>query len=110
MKRVFGLCSLVFVLIMVSNAAFAYQSIKAKITVIQTWSGHDGPLIRLGDHSKSAGFCTRNDWYILPKTHQFYDENFSMLLAAKLADTPVTIKVDSGACVQNMPQIIHLDL
>lgn len=78
------------------------------ISKLSNFEAHGGPIVQLNDMSKTSGSCTRNDFFILETTHKFYDQNYSLLLAAKMAGKEVTVTVDNGDCVENMPRLKHL--
>ncbi len=97
-------------IIFVANAHAGYKTVTGKITRIQNWEGHGGPLIRMSDMSSTNGLCSRNDSYILPLTHKFFKENFSMLLASKMSDKEVTLFLPDTSCSEGFPRISNMQI
>lgn len=61
--------------------------------------------------SKTSELCARNDHYILPKNHPFAKENYSLLVAARVADKPITVAFSDDAtnkCFENFPRVFHM--
>ena len=96
--------------ISVSSAMASQVSLTTNIVRILNYEGHSGTLLTAEGTTATNGFCPRNDYYILPLTHQYYSQNYSLLLGAKLAGKKVTLILSSGNCVENMPKIMHIHL
>lgn len=102
---------LIFLLLLLSggvNAAVATAT--GTISSILTYEGHGGPLIALSDMTPTTGFCSRNDYYILPSTHKYMAQNYALLLGAKMAGQKVSITVDSVDCFEGFSRIRHINL
>lgn len=91
-------------IVLISTPVFSNDDIwiNGKIVRIQNWQGHGGNLIKMDNMTATAGACPRNDYYILPPNHQFYQQNFSMLLSARIGD--------KDKCIEGFPVVIHLSL
>ncbi|NOS74388.1 MAG: hypothetical protein HOP36_07595 [Methyloglobulus sp.] len=102
----------VFLLLCFSASAHtgSQVGIRGNIKILLNYEGHNGPLIQLSDMSVTNGFCPRNDYYILPKNHQYFRENYAVLLSAKLTGTPVSFVFTPGDCTDGLPRIAHLAL
>ena len=101
----------IFVTITFSTYSSAADvSVSTPITRILNYEGHSGTLYVPENASSTNGFCPRNDFYILPLSHQYYTQNYSLLLAAKLAGKKVVLVLSNGNCVENMPKILHVSL
>lgn len=90
----------------VANAAEITST--GTINQLQNYEGHDGPLIILSNMVPTSGSCPRNDYYILPLTHKYMAQNYTLLLSAQMAGKSVSVTVESGDCVQGLPRIKHL--
>ena len=77
---------------------------------LTNYEGHQGPIFALDDMSSSEGSCSRNDFFILPFGHKFFEENYSLLLAAKLAGKSVRVQFEMHDCVDSVPRLKHLSL
>jgi hypothetical protein len=109
--------SLATLLIVVSSVTMAVEliTVRGKINRISNYEGHSGTIFNLQDMAATAGQCTRNDFYMLLKptessTHTnghdgFFDEKYSMLLAAKLADREVIVALEKGKCPDGLPKV-----
>jgi hypothetical protein len=75
--------------------------------VLLLYEGHSGVLITMPGMTDSDG-CGRQDYYMLHKTHAYFEQIYAMLLAAKLADRAVTINL--GGCVDGMPNVRHVSI
>ena len=104
----FRMYSMVLILLLsgVANAVEIQSS--GTINRLLNYEGHNGHLIVLSDMSPTSGSCPRNDYYILPLTHKYIDQNYALLLSAVMAGKPVSVTVDSGDCFENIPRIKHL--
>ena len=105
-------CVLALVLMATTSLALSADAIRSEGSIIRlvNFEGHVGTLVRLSNMTTTEGSCPRNDFYILEETHKFYEQNYSALLAYKLADKEVAIVVDEGDCIQNLPRLKHLYL
>lgn len=79
-----------------------------KITHINNWEGIPGTLITIENKEKTSGYCSRNDEYILPTNHPFYQQNFSMLLASQMAGKSIGLRMKRDGCVNGFPRIYHV--
>lgn len=97
-----------------STSVFAgYVSTTGKVTLINNWQGHGGHLIQVENMSGTSSICERNDYYILPEDHQFFKENYSLLLSARVSGMNITLRVSNSAdnkCVENFPRIFHIQI
>jgi len=94
---------------LLSNPLFAQQGeVTGNISRINNYEGHSGPLVGFQDMSNTNGFCERNDYFILPEGHDFYEQNYSLLLASMMANKQVTIGVFKGDCIEGMPRVRHV--
>jgi hypothetical protein len=76
-----------------------------KVSEILIYEGHIGILIK-HESMALANECGRNDYLILPASYSRYEEAYSMLLAASMANSNVWVYVEG--CTQNIPKIKHL--
>ena len=93
------------VLLGCSSFAFAAGETAGKIETILIYQGHTGLLIKLSNMINPDA-CARIDWFILPKTHVYYKEIYSLLLATNYADKSITI--DVAGCDQGFPVITNV--
>ena len=91
-------------------AASSNVPIVGKILMLTNYEQHQGTILALDDMSASEGSCVRNDFLILPLEHKYFDQNYSLLLAAKMADKEVRVLFDFGDCVDSLPRVKHLSL
>ena len=103
------LCS-VFILLFSSAALSENVLAVGKITLLTNYEGHQGTIFTLDDMTKSEGSCSRNDFFILPLDHKYFDQNYSMLLAAMLASREVRVLFDMQDCVDSLPRLKHLSI
>ncbi len=96
---------------LLSFSAYADEiGVGGKVTVILNFEGHSGNLIKIEGMNVSAGFCPRNDYYILSLEHPLYQQNYSMLLAARMADKVISISVRRDNCLERFPNITHISM
>ncbi|SMF24227.1 hypothetical protein SAMN02745866_01569 [Alteromonadaceae bacterium Bs31] len=60
-------------------------------------------------HALRRCSCELKDWYILPESHKYVEENCSMLMAAKMVSTHVTICTVLTNCVERFPRINYMN-
>lgn len=103
---------IVIILLLSSNSILAvdYIVVSGKVSKLRNWSNHAGTLVYMHDMSSTSSVCARNDSYILPKLHSHFNENYSLLLAARMADKTVTLRFKVGDCSESFPRIVHMDL
>ncbi len=92
----------------ISSISAAEGNITAgDITLIKLYQGHGGILIQ---HSNLADpdECGRADYFILPDTYPYFEEAYSLLLAAQMADKKVSFTVSN--CHEGIPAIKHINL
>jgi hypothetical protein len=79
----------------------------ANVDLILLYEGHTGVLVKNSKLSDPDG-CGRSDYFILPDTHSHFNESYSLLLAAYMANKKVAFTVSE--CHQGIPKIVHLTL
>ena len=90
----------------ISASAFAGSGWSTgKIKVLHFWEGHTGVLIKQEDMSDLGG-CGRSDYYQLDKSHPFFKEIYSLLLAAHMSNQPIRIHLNG--CVQGLSKVRHI--
>lgn len=108
MKRLLAMSA---ALVLVADVARAEQaSGSGVVTRLLNYEGHSGSLVILSDMQATAGFCPRNDYYILSLNHnqRFVNANYAMILGAKLSGKPIVLAVERGDCVEGLPRIKHV--
>lgn len=96
-----------------ANAAMV--NVTGKIQMLNSWERHGGLLVKMKaeDMRKTEGMCERNDYYILVNAHRYMERNFSMMLSARIAEKPITLRFSDDAtnkCVERFPRIFHIAL
>ena len=76
-----------------------------EITAITIYKGHTGILI---NHTEQIDpdACGRKDYYILPDTHPYFKEAYSLLLASRMAGKKIVLVTEG--CHQGIPAIKHV--
>ncbi len=76
-----------------------------EVTAITIYKGHTGILV---NHTVQIDpdNCGRKDYYILPDTHPYFKEAYSLLLASRMAGQKVILVVEG--CHQGIPAIKHI--
>ena len=100
--------SIFLAILLFSTASLAEMVVSGTITRLQNYEGHNGTLFVLSNMATTNGYCARNDWYILPLAHKYFDQDYALLLAAKIANRPVSVVLEIGDCVQGLPRIRHV--
>ena len=100
---------LLFLLVLASNV-HATLSVVGEVTILETWEGITGPLIAMTDMSATDGQCVKNNLYILDTNHPFFEENFSILLSARISGSSVKLYFDPGVCIGQFLRISHIKL
>lgn len=102
---------IIFLSVLLPFSIYANEvGVGGKVTVILNYEGHNGNLIKIEGMNASAGFCPRNDYYILSLGHPLYQQNYSMLLAARMADKFISINVRKDNCQERFPKITHISI
>ncbi|GAB2504021.1 hypothetical protein [Microbulbifer agarilyticus] len=81
-----------------------------QVQLLTNYEGHQGTIFTIYDMSKLEGACERSDYFILPLEHKYFDQNYSLLLSAKVAEREVRIMFEIGDCVDSLPRVKHLSL
>jgi hypothetical protein len=72
--------------------------------VIQFWANHPGALVKI-DSMSDPDKCGRNDFYILPDSHDHRKEIYALLLAANVSGQKVQLW--TSGCEWNFPKIVN---
>lgn len=88
-----------------SAISAAQGASEGKINTVYFYTGHVGVLIKQ-DGMRDLANCGRGDYYILDRDHQFFEEVYSLILAAHHSETRVNIT--AADCLQGLPRIKHI--
>ena len=102
MKKIIALTVLVLSGFVVAQVATSNE----RITQIHFWKGNTGVLVRHENMINPDECPGGHRYYILPESHPHFEEIYSLLLAAHMADQPVQFIVDG--CIENYPEIRHI--
>ncbi|AZZ97825.1 hypothetical protein [Pseudoalteromonas sp. R3] len=105
MKQVFFIIVFFLLLPLFNQASAASGDSSGVIKTILWYEGHTGVLIKQTGMS-DLGKCGRADYYILDDHHPFFQEIYSLLLAAHMASQPLSLHLDG--CVQGISRIKHV--
>jgi hypothetical protein len=97
---------LLFVSSLIFNLAYAESGgSTGRITAMLWYEGHTGLLIKQEGMSDLGG-CGRADYYILDDQHPYFEEMYSLILAAHISSQPLWIHLKD--CVQGISRIQHV--
>jgi hypothetical protein len=82
--------------------------VSGTINRLMNYEWHGGTLFVLSNMASTNGYCPRNDWYILPLAHKYFDQDYALLLAAKIANRPLSVVLEIGDCAQGLLRIRHV--
>ena len=106
MKRPWAMVAMLLFLASPARAELLTGS--GKVKVLLHWEGHSGPLLTLGQMQATEGSCPRNDYYMLPRNHSFFNVDYALILGAMLAGKPIGVLIERGDCVEGLPRISHV--
>lgn len=97
---------LCLVLATFSITTFATEATTApgKIVRLHYWDGIDAILIIPENFADNVG-CPKNGQYALSKSHPYFDELFSMILAAAASQADVQFTITNATCPAQYPYI-----
>lgn len=72
---------------------------------LQFYKTHMGLLVRQPSMLR-LDECSRADYYLLAKTHPYYSEVVSLIMAAHFSGSKLKFYIDG--CTQRIPSIIHV--
>ena len=90
---------------------FSANSLAGKTTAnqivnhLQFYKGHTGLLVRQPSMLRLEE-CSRADYYLLPKSHPYYSEVVSLIMAAHFSGSKLKFYIDG--CTQSILSIIHV--
>ncbi len=94
------------VLVTIPNVVNAAAGDNAgKVTRVFWYEGHVGVLVKQEGMSDLGG-CGRGDYFILDENHAYFEEIYSLILAAHISSQPLRIYLDG--CVQGISRIKHV--
>lgn len=98
--------SVVAVLMLASQLSTAGgETSLGEVTAITLYKTHTGILVN-HVNAIDPDTCGRNDYFIFPKTHPYYTEGYSLLLAAHMSGKKVRLVIEG--CHEGIPAIKHI--
>ena len=89
----------------IGEAFAATGSSVGKITTLRWYEGHAGVLI-IQENMSDLGDCGSSTYYILDDQHSYFNEIYSLILSAHIANQPLELTIDG--CFEGYSRIKHL--
>lgn len=90
------------------SGAVAEGAASGKITVIQSYKGHNGLLVQISPSQVNPDGCPSSSWYILPDDSPRAAFVQSGILTAMHGGKPIWVML--SGCYENYPMIKHISL
>ncbi len=90
------------------SGAVAEGAASGKITVIQSYKGHNGLLVQISPSQVNPDGCPSSSWYILPDDSPRAALVQSGILTAMHSGKPIWVML--SGCYENYPMIKHISL